>query len=102
MFPATLKCDTRFGKENIEVYIMPLKILFRRVRFYTTRTQITESSFEVGPEFRLQTLLEIGMVDKKEVPYEKTVVALVYVLRSMLLTEGHWGVNRAHILQAAD
>ena len=29
--------------------------------------QVTGSEFEVGPEFRLQTLLEIGMVDKKEV-----------------------------------
>lgn len=28
---------------------------------------MTGSEFEVGPEFRLQTLLEIGMVDKKEV-----------------------------------
>lgn len=31
--------------------------------------QVTGSEFEVGPEFRLQTLLEIGMVDKKEVGF---------------------------------
>lgn len=30
---------------------------------------MTGSEFEVGPEFRLQTLLEIGMVDKKEVGF---------------------------------
>jgi dynein heavy chain, axonemal len=36
---------------------------------YTVHCQVmevTHSSFEVGPEFRLQMLLEIGMVDHKE------------------------------------
>lgn len=35
--------------------------------------QVTGSQFEVGPDFRLQTLLEIGMVEKKEVRMALTV-----------------------------
>lgn len=27
--------------------------------------EVTKSTFEVGPDFKLQTLLEIGMVDHK-------------------------------------
>ncbi|CAM9125412.1 unnamed protein product [Ectocarpus sp. 4 AP-2014] len=35
-------------------------------RHWVEVMEVTGSEFEVGPEFRLQTLLEIGMVDKKE------------------------------------
>lgn len=35
--------------------------------------QVTGSQFEVGPDFKLQTLLEIGMVEKKEVRTALTV-----------------------------
>lgn len=50
---------------------------------------MTESSFEVGPEFRLQTLLEIGMVDKKEVrPDQKDVRVASF---------GEWEIDRSAI-----